>query len=297
MVSKDMIGSGIKGIGGLIASRTAANAQNRAAGEYRDAGSRAAMESRFRPIGVTNAFGSSNFQFDPNTGKMTGAGYELNPQLAALRNQFMGMAGNNNMAEAQQAFQQGQQGLFGNIANAGNIQGQTQDLYNQRQALMAPGREQQLSDLRNQVFQSGRSGLSVGGTNAGGYAAANPEMQAFYNAQRQQDNQMMAGAEQDARNYRANDMQTLQGLFGMQQQSVQPTMNYMQGAQGLEGMGLNAYNMSMQLGQANQNPDTAKYLYGSDQAAIQSRLGAVGSNVAGIRGLFDSAGDAVKSWK
>lgn len=278
-------------VSGIIGSVTGARNMDQAARSQEAMGRAAAEESRFRPIGVTNAFGSSNFQFDPSTGRLSGASYDLNPQLAALRDQFMGMAGNNNLGQAQQAFQQGQAGLFGNIANAGDIQGQTQSLYNQRQALMAPGREQALSDLRNQSFQAGRSGLSVGGTNAGGYAAANPEMQAFYNAQRQQDNQMMAGAEQDARNYRANDLQTLGGLFGLQQQSLAPTMGYLQGAQGVEGIGKDAFNTSLQLGQANQNTTGANALYNAGSAAAQSRLGAANARTSGLTGLFNFGGD------
>jgi hypothetical protein len=281
-------------VSGIIGSVSATRAQDQAARNQEAAGRAAAEEARFRPIGVTNAFGSSNFQFDPNTGRLSSAGYELNPQLAALRDQFMGMAGSNNLGQSQQALQQAQQGLFGSLANSGDIAGRTQDLYNQRQSMMAPGREQQLSELRNQVFQSGRSGLSVGGTNAGGYAAANPEMQAYFNAQRQQDNAMLTGAEQDARNYRANDMQTLGGLFGLQQQAMAPTMGYLQGAQGVEGIGRNAFDTSLQLGQLNQNQTGANALYNSGMASAQSRLGAANSRNAGWQSLFNSGEDVAK---
>lgn len=281
-------------VSGIVGNIGATRAQDQAARNQEAAGRAAAEEARFRPIGVTNAFGSSNFQFDPS-GRVSSAGYELNPQLAALRDQFMGMAGSNNLGQSQQALQQAQQGLFGSLANSGDIAGRTQDLYNQRQSLMAPGREQQLSELRNQVFQSGRSGLSVGGTNAGGYAAANPEMQAYFNAQRQQDNAMLTGAEQDARNYRANDMQTLGGLFGLQQQALSPTMSYLQGAQGIEGIGKDAFNTSLQLGQLNQNQRGADALYNSGMASAQSRLGAANSRNAGWEAALNPLGGVLKN--
>jgi hypothetical protein len=58
-----------------------------------------------------------------------------------------------------------------------------------------------LAQLQNQLFQTGRGGLSVGGTGmrpggAGGLGAASPEMEAYYNALAQQDAQLAAGAQQ-----------------------------------------------------------------------------------------------------
>jgi hypothetical protein len=69
----------------------------------------------------------------------------------------------------------------------------------QQQALLAPQREQQLAGIRNNLFQRGRSGLATGATMAGDRAATNPEMAAYYNALAQQDAQIAAGAEQQAR--------------------------------------------------------------------------------------------------
>lgn len=281
-----LVGGLASGIGGIIQGNQAAKAQRTAAAAQTAAAKLAAEEARFRPIGVTNAFGSSNFQFDPTTGRMSGAGYEVNPQLAAMRNQLMGFAGNTNVGDAQTALQQGQQGLFDNMANAGDIAGQTQRLFSQRQDLMAPQRERDLAGLRNQSYQQGRSGLSVGGTDAGGFAAANPEMQAFFNAQRQQDNSMMAQSEQDARNYRNNDMQALGGLFGLQQQSMNPMMQFLQGSQGIDNMGKSSFDTSMMLGQANQNPTGANAMYNGGMAAASTNLGATNSKNAGINSLF-----------
>jgi len=299
-----LVGSVLGGsiVGNLITGNSAAKAQKRAGEQQMEAARLAAEESRFRPIGVTNAFGSSNFQFDPTTGRVSGASYNVNPQLAAIRDQLMGFAGNTNIGGAQQAIQQGQQGLFGSIANAGDIQGQTQRLFGQRQDLLAPQRERDLAALRNQSFQGGRSGLAVGGTNAGGFAAANPEMQAFFNAQRQQDNALLAQSEGDARNYRGNDIQTLGGLFGLQQGSMNPLMSYLQGAQGIDNLGKSAFDTSMQLGQANQNQAGANALFqgGNAQAnanlnSAATRLGAQQNAMNSFSGLF-SGGLSNMDW-
>lgn len=282
-----LVGGALGAIGGIVGANKSAKAQKAAADAQIAAAKQAAEEARFRPIGVTNAFGSSNFQYDPETGRLSGASYDVNPQLAAIRDQLMGFAGNTNVGGAQQAIQQGQQGLFGSIANAGDIQGETQRLFGQRQDLLAPQRERDLAGLRNNSFQAGRSGLSVGGTNAGGFAAANPEMQAFFNAQRQQDNALLAQSEGDARNYRANDIQTLGGLFGLQQGSLSPLMSYLQGAQGVDNIGKGAFDTSMMLGQANQNQGGANAMYQGGMAAAGTNLRANDLRNQGMMGLFN----------
>jgi hypothetical protein len=75
---------------------------------------------------------------------------------------------------------------------------EAQRITQQQQDLLAGGREQQLSSLRNQLFQTGRRGLATGGTTTG-MQATNPEMAAYYNSIAQQDAQIAAGAQQQAR--------------------------------------------------------------------------------------------------
>jgi hypothetical protein len=70
----------------------------------------------------------------------------------------------------------------------------------QQSALLAPGQEQQLAGIRNNLFQTGRSGLATGATEAGGLAATNPEMAAYYNSLAQQQAQIAAGADTAAQN-------------------------------------------------------------------------------------------------
>jgi hypothetical protein len=67
-----------------------------------------------------------------------------------------------------------------------------------QQAALAPGQEQQLSGIRNRLFQTGRGGLATGGTVAGGMQQTNPELAAYYNSLAQQNLSLGAGAEQAA---------------------------------------------------------------------------------------------------
>jgi hypothetical protein len=67
-----------------------------------------------------------------------------------------------------------------------------------QQAALAPGQEQQLAGIRNQLFQTGRGGLATGGTMAGNMQQTNPELAAYYNSLAQQNLNIGAGAEQAA---------------------------------------------------------------------------------------------------
>jgi len=85
----------------------------------------------------------------------------------------------------------------------------------QQQNLLAPSRERQYAQLQNNLFNTGRGGLSVGATGmrpsgAAGLGATNPETEAYYNAMAQQDAALAAQAQQ------AGQQQTAfgAGLFG-----------------------------------------------------------------------------------
>jgi hypothetical protein len=167
----------------------------------------AAEAAKFRPVGITTRFGSSNFQMSPE-GYLTGAGYNVSPELKAYQDRLMGLTGGA-LTQAEQAQQQyaplqtAATGLFG--LGQQYLQ-QTpeqvaQKYMQQQQDLLAPSRERQMAQLQNQLFQQGRGGLSVGGTGmrpsgAAGLGATTPEMEAYYNAIAQQDAQLAAQAQQ-----------------------------------------------------------------------------------------------------
>jgi hypothetical protein len=202
-----LIGGGL----GLIGSSMQSNAQRDAASQSAQAqleSARLAAEAaKFRPVGVTTRYGTSNFQFDPS-GYLSGAGYTVSPELQAYQNRLQALTGGalTQAEQAQQQYaplQQGATGLF----NLGQqyLQQTPQQVaaqyMQQQQDLLAPSRERQMAQLQNQLYQTGRGGLSVGATGArpsgaAGLGATTPEMEAYYNALAQQDLQLAAQSQQ-----------------------------------------------------------------------------------------------------
>jgi hypothetical protein len=267
----------------------------RAAGEQAAAQQRqAAAAAAFRPVGMTTRFGTSQFtrETDPTTGLpyISSAGYTAAPELAALQNQLFGGFGGGLDFASQQAQQFGalspaSQQLFGLGEQylATSPEQARQDYMQSQQAALAPGREQALSGLRNQMFQTGRGGLATGGTVAGGMQQTNPELAAYYNALAQQDLQLAAGAEQAAQQrqaFGAGLFGTGAGLLGTQATGMAGAFSPLQTQLGLSGqveqMAQMPYQLGIQLGTAQQPGQTAgaqgliqaaQTQYGATQAA------------------------------
>ena len=156
--------------------------------------------AKFNPVGVTTAFGTSNYTVDPTTGRITQAGYTSTPELQAAQKGLM---------SAGQA-----------MIPTGNLQQQAANIMAQQQGLLAPGREQQLAQLQNRLYQTGTTGLATGGTSAG-YGAGQPGLQqtnplaaAYYNAMAQQDAQLAANAQNQALSQAQGQAALSGGLFG-----------------------------------------------------------------------------------
>jgi hypothetical protein len=282
--------AGIGLVGGLLGGRSAKKAAQAQAAAQERAAQLAAEESRFRPVGITTRFGQSQFQTDPQ-GRVSGASYTLDPQLAAMQDRFLGLAGGGlTQAEgAQQQFAplgQAAQGLFGLGQQylAQSPEQAAQQYMAGQQNLLAPSRERQFAQLQNQLFQTGRGGLSVGATGerpsgAAGLGAASPEMEAYYNAIAQQDAGLAAQAMQ------AGQQQTAfgAGLFGTggnlltqgyggQAAALGPYQAYLQGATGLEALGQQPLDMGSALGGRNVNTTGANALYQGGMAAAGSQF-------------------------
>lgn len=207
-VTKGLIGAGVSAAGGLLTSQANVEAARISAQAMRDAAATAAEAQKFRPVGVTTRFGASQFGFDPTTGQLTSAGYTVSPELKAMQDRIMALSGQG-LTEAEQAagryapLTAGAQGLFG-LGQQYLAQSPEQvaaDYMARQQNLLAPSRERQFAQLQNQLFNTGRGGLSVGATGmrpsgAGGLGAASPEMEAYYNALAQQDAALAAQATQ-----------------------------------------------------------------------------------------------------
>lgn len=209
-----LIGGGLGLLGSVIGGNSAADAAQTSANAQLQAGREAAEAARFRPVGITTRFGSSNFQFSPE-GYLTGAGYTVSPELQAYQNRLMGLAGQG-LTQAEQAQAQyapltgAASGLFnlGQQYLAQSPEQVAQDYIARQQALLAPGRERESAALATRLQNTGRGGLAI--AQGGGLQAANPEAAALANARAMQDLQLAAQANQAGQ----QQVQFGQGLFG-----------------------------------------------------------------------------------
>jgi hypothetical protein len=270
------IAAGASLVGGLLGGRSARRAAQIQADAQVKAAQLAAEEARFRPVGVTTRFGSSQFQTGPD-GRVSGASYTLDPTLRAYQDRFMGLAGGG-LSQAEQAQQQfaplqgAAQGLFGLGQQyiAQSPQEAAQQYMARQQELLAPSRERQYGALQNQLFQTGRGGLSVGATGArpsgaAGLGASTPETEAYYNALAQQDAALAAQAMQ------AGQQQTAfgAGLFGTggnlltqgyggQVAALGPYEAYLQQMKQLESLGQQPLQLGIDIGAKGQSNAAAQ---------------------------------------
>ena len=187
--------------GDIIQSQASKDAAKQAATDISKATQQAVEASQFRPVGMTTRFGTSNYTYDPVTGRMTSAGYQLSPEAKLAQDRLVALAGRG-LSQAEQAQQQfaplqtGAQNLFGlgNQYISQSPQDVAQNYLNQQMALLQPGRELELANLQNRLQQQGRAGLSV--AQGGSLGATTPELQALYNARAQQEAQLAANAQQ-----------------------------------------------------------------------------------------------------
>ncbi|CAB4153500.1 hypothetical protein UFOVP626_3 [uncultured Caudovirales phage] len=308
-------------LGGYLQGESNKDAASISAAGQTEAARIAAAEARFRPIGITTRFGKSNFDYSipgvsapvakdfatpeefaaaqtayqtrlGQEGRVTGAGYTLDPGLKAYQDRLLSLV-NRGLLTAEQAEQQfaplttGAQGLFG-LANQYLAESPEQAAAKytlNQQNILAPGRERQLAGLRTNLFNTGRGGLSVGatGTRPGGGAglgASTPELEAYYNAIAQQDAEIAAGAEQAgmARSgFGAGLLATggnllTQGYQG-RASSLGPYQAYLSGATGLESLGQDPLNLGSSLGGRIANPEGGRSL-------LTGGMGAAATNFA-----------------
>lgn len=177
-------------IGGMLSGNAARDAASTAANAQLQSAQMAAEAQKFRPVGVTSRFGSSNFEFD-DSGYLKGAGYTASPELLGYQD-FLSGQGPQTQQDVAGLLSLGR-GYIGEDPNAVR-----QRYIQQQRALLAPENEQALAGIRNNLFQQGRGGLATGATNEGGLMATNPEMAAYYNALAKQNAALTAGAEQAA---------------------------------------------------------------------------------------------------
>jgi hypothetical protein len=256
-------------LSGLIGTAGNIYAANQAAGAAQQAGQAAAQQAQFRPVGVTTRFGRSGFQYGPD-GRLIGAGYQVAPDVAAMREALLGISGGAlQQAQQQQAMQnqvnQAAQGLFGLGQQyvAESPQAAAQRFMAQQQELLAPSDERALAQLQNRLFRTGTGGLSMGATGetpmgAPGLRAANPAMEAFFNAQQQRNAQLATQAQQAGQQQvqfgqglLGGALNLQQGGYGAQQAALAPFSTGFTQAGSVEQAGMQPLTLGSQLGAGN----------------------------------------------
>ena len=283
----DAVTGGLGLAGGVLQQQQSKDAATAAAQNVNTATQAAVAGSQFRPVGMTTRFGTSNYTYDPVTGRMTSAGYQLTPEAKAQQDRFATMA-NYSLTQAENAqsqfspLQTGAQNLFGlgNQYISQSPQDVAQNYINQQMALLQPSREVELANLQNRLFQQGRTGVSV--AQGGSLGATTPELQALYNARAQQEAQLAANAQQAGQQnvlfgagLLGQGTNALNQYYGGQVAAYQPYQAAMGQVQNLESLGQQPLQMGASLGQQS-----------ATAGANAGRIGLTGAQISG--GLMTS---------
>jgi hypothetical protein len=276
------ITSGLKTVGGLLQTEEDKAAAKLAAKNVTAATQAGVTGSQFRPVGMTTRFGTSNYTYDPVTGQMTSAGYQLTPEAKSQQDRLANLArrGLTQAEQAQQQFaplQTGAQNLFGlgNQYISQSPQDVAQNYINQQMQLLQPSREMDLANLQNRLYQQGRTGVSV--AQGGSLGATTPELQALYNARAMQDLQLSSQAQQAGQQnvlfgagLLGQGSQAMGNYYGGQQAAYSPFTTALGQVQNLETQAQQPLAMGANLAQ---QASTAGYRAGS--------LGVQGAQAAG----------------
>jgi hypothetical protein len=307
-----LIGGGASLLGGMMAGSSAEDAARTSAAAQTEAARIAAEAQKFRPVGVTTAFGGSQFGFSPE-GYLSSAGYTLSPELARQRDLFLSQAGTQGLGLAEQAGTAGQ-GLFnlGQGYLAQSPEAAAQQWMQAQQAALAPGQERQLAGIRNQQQQQGRAGLAVGATSAGGMGASNPELQAYYNSLAQTNLGLAGQAQEQGRAQTQFGQGLLTGGLGLTSAGYDPYKTMFGLGQSLESAGQGALDIGSALGgrAATAGANVGNTLLRGGMGAAEtmqqanaynpyaSALTGLGQNqqlTSGLAGLF-GAGGKINQW-
>ena len=180
-------------VGALIGADATKDAASTAAGAQMESARLAADAAKFRPYSITSGFGSSFFDTDKQT-----AGYDLDPRLAAYRDQLYGLS------------EQGMAGI--NL----DTQQAAQDFVDRQLGLLSGSRTAEDIALSQNQLASGRIGLGLSGAAMGagaGTGYVNPEQYQRDLARAQVDAQLAADADKTVRQQLDQDIARATGLF------------------------------------------------------------------------------------
>ena len=247
--------------GSLLQSQESKNAAIKAAQDITKATQTGVEASQFRPVGVTNTFGTFESTIDPITKQLLSVKSKPSDLVQGLQNRFVKLA-NQGLTQAEQAQQQfaplqtGAQNLFGlgNQYISQSPQDVAQNYINQQMALLQPSREVELANLQNRLQQQGRGGLSV--AQGGTMGATTPELQALYNARAQQEAVLAANAQQAGQQnvlfgagLLGQGSQAMGQYYGGQQAAYAPYTTAFGQVQNLESLAQQPLQMGASLGQ------------------------------------------------
>ena len=241
-----LISGGLGLLGGILGGDSAEDAAATSAAAQTEAARVAAEAQKFRPVGITSRFGTSQFTMSPE-GYLQSAGYDVAPDIAAIRDRLLSQASGQGFQTAEQA-QAAQQQLFGLGQQylAQTPQQAAQDWMASQQALLQPARERAQAGLTQNLFNTGRGGVAV--AQGGMMGAANPEQQALLNAQALQDLELATRAQEQGRAATTFGA----GLFGtgldLASGGYNPLKTQFGLAQSLEAAGQSPLDIGAQLG-------------------------------------------------
>ena len=220
-MDSSIIGGGLSLLGSVLGGDSARDAAQTSANAQLEASRMAAEAAKFTPYGVAgDLFSQPKYSVDAQGRPTVDLG--INPEFRAYQDRLLALTGRG-LTQAEQAGQQYAPltGAATSLFNLGEKylaetpEQVAQKYMTSQYDLLDPSRQRQLANIRNQNFQTGRGGLSVGSTGlrpsgAEGLRGTNPELEAYYNALQQQDALLAAQAQE------AGQRQTAfgTGLFG-----------------------------------------------------------------------------------
>jgi hypothetical protein len=295
-----LLPTALTGIAGVMQNNSAVDAARIQADAITAAAKTAADAAKFKPVGVTTAFGKSNFGYDAN-GNLISAGYELPPELAAQRDAILKAAGTTGM-DWMKNTQTAGQGLFnlGQGYVAKTPEQAAAEWMAAQQKVLQPAQDTAYARMQQQLANTGRGGLSIAqGT---GMGAANPEAQAYYNALAQQNNQLAASAQAEGRAATTFGQGLMSGGLDLVSQGYNPYKTQFGTAQSVEQAGQNALDIGSALGgraaTAGANAANTIYQGGVGAAGVSAKANAqnpYASLLAGAAGNTTIT-DFLNSW-
>jgi hypothetical protein len=191
---------------------------------------------------------------------------------------------------------------LGNSYLSTSPQEQAQKYMEEQLALLSAPRQRQMADLQQRLFAQGRLGVATGAT-SDGMNAANPELEAYYNALRQQDLGLAANATQGGMDYATfgagmlgSGGNMLDSMYNTQVNAYKPYATAMGGMQMIEGLGQNAMNLGIDLGKTS---SAANANAGQLLASGLSSAGNImqpANSYSPWAGLFGGIADGIKNY-